>query len=178
MKKIIIFSIIIIAIGYLSSCNNKKEEPKTDNQEQIATQEQQTPDKTQIEKNETEESKDSEVETQLGEAPQKEIEEQKSQPTDFSKTPLKCKIIALDDIATGNFKKITKPLAQEFINKGKILVVKDDYDRIFFIYNEDGSFASKKLAKYAANEYIGIIGKYKNINDINIIIATMIESMD
>jgi hypothetical protein len=50
--------------------------------------------------------------------------------------------------------------------------------KIYFVFNEDGSFAGKKLAKYASNKYVGIIGKQKVVGGLNIIIAEMIESMD
>ena len=50
--------------------------------------------------------------------------------------------------------------------------------KIYFVYNSDGTFAGKKLAKYANNKKVGIVGKAKTVSGINIIIADMIESAD
>lgn len=177
MKKLLTITLIIISIILSISCTEKKEEPKNDKKNQITTEQKTNIKKSEITKEKTEKSQQTVPQTELGEAPLKD-ELTETPPTNFSKEALKCKIIVLDDLLIQNFKNITKPLAKDLVEKGKILVVKDDYNRIFFVYNKDGSFASKKLAKYAANQYIGILGTYKNLNGINIIIASIIESMD
>jgi hypothetical protein len=175
MKKYLLFTIILVATTLLIfSCGESKKdipEEGTDTQEQMTEEEAAT----EAEAATTEETKAEEKEeTTLGEAPEAEAPKK----IDYSKTPLKCSIVVLDDVATGNYRKLTKPAAQDLVAKGKILIVKAENGDLYFVYNQDGSFASKTLAKYAANEYIGIIGKVKKQYGLNIIIAEIIESLD
>ncbi len=95
--------------------------------------------------------------------------------------PIKGKIVSLNDIVGGGTGKINKEQATELAEKGNpivFMVGKGKSAKIYFVYNEDGTFAGKKLAKYANNENVGIIGKIKKVKGLNIIIAEMIESMD
>jgi len=95
--------------------------------------------------------------------------------------PLKGKIVSLNDIVGGGTGKVNKEQAQELAEKGNpivFMVGNGKSAKIYFVYNEDGTFAGKKLAKYANNENVGIIGKIKKVNGLNIIIAETIESMD
>ena len=50
--------------------------------------------------------------------------------------------------------------------------------KIYFVINEDGSFAFKQLMNYAANQKVAITGIMKTISGINYIIMTDIESND
>ncbi len=170
MKKLILLpALIIFTFLIITSCGEpKKEVPQDTTKEQMEQKESETPPSVQSEE------KIVETETTLGEAPEVVVPEKK----DYSKEALRCQIVLLDDVATGNFRKITKPQATEFVGKGKILVVKAENGAIFFVYNQDGTFGSKNLARYAANNFIGIIGKHKVQNGLNIIIAEIIESSD
>jgi len=112
--------------------------------------------------------------TILGEAPEA-VEPEKK---DYTKEALRCQIVLLEDAVSGKFRKLTKPSALEFTEQGKILVVRAENGAIFFVYNEDGSFGSKNLARYAANDFIGILGKTKYKYDLNFIFAEYIESSD
>ncbi|MFH1050167.1 MAG: hypothetical protein V1779_04455 [bacterium] len=172
MKNIIILTaLVVFSFLIISSCGEpKKDAPEDTKQEQLQQEQKniEAPAAGQTE------DKIEEGDTQLGEAPEA-VEPEKK---DYSKEALRCQIVLLDDVATGNFRKLTKPQALEFVEKGKILVVRAENGAIFFVYNEDGSFASKNLARYAANNYIGIIGKPKYIYGLNIIIAQIIESSD
>ncbi len=94
----------------------------------------------------------------------------------FAQKPIKGQVVSLNDIVMGGKGKITKEQAVELAEKGSPVVFKSG-KKIYFVYNEDGTFAGKKLAKYASNEVVGIVGKTKKINGIEIIIATMIDSM-
>ncbi len=95
---------------------------------------------------------------------------------DYSKTPLVGEIVVLTDLGTGNFRKLTKESAKSLVSQGHTLVLKVG-QAIYFVYNEDGSSASKKLSGYANNVKIGMIGKAKVVDGVNIFIASMIESM-
>lgn len=90
--------------------------------------------------------------------------------------PIKGQVVSFNDLAMGGTGKVTKDQAKELAEKGNPIVFKSG-KTIYFVYNEDGTFAGKKLANYANNENVGIIGKTKKVNGINIIIASMIESM-
>jgi len=90
--------------------------------------------------------------------------------------PIKGQVVSFNDLVMGGTGKVTKDQAKELAEKGNPIVFKSG-KTIYFVYNEDGSFASKKLASFANNEFVGIVGKTKKVNGINIIIASMIESM-
>jgi len=95
--------------------------------------------------------------------------------------PMKGYVASLNDMVTGGTGKIDKAKATELAEKGNPIVFvtgKGKSAKIYFVYNEDGTFAGKNLAKFAANEFIGIVGKVKKVNGLNILIAEKIESMD
>ena len=94
--------------------------------------------------------------------------------------PLKGKIVSLDDITKGVPTKnlqLTKSRANELYESKSPLVFLYN-KKVYFVQNEDGSFAFKKLADYAHNNNVGIIGKTKTTTGINVIIMSNIESMD
>ena len=93
-----------------------------------------------------------------------------------SSKPIKGQVVSFNDLVLGGKGTITKDQAKELAEKGNPIVFKSG-KTIYFVYNEDGSFAGKKLANYANNPTVGIIGKTKKVNGINIIIANIIESM-
>ncbi len=77
--------------------------------------------------------------------------------------------------------KVSKDQAVSLAEKGDpiVFVVGDGKKaKIYFVYNTDGTFGGKNLAKYANNKFVGIIGKTSTKNGINFFIAEMIESMD
>lgn len=188
MKKIL-FVICVFAISSLIilSCGSpKKEEPINKEQSQLNVEKKSD---VKIEKEDTEEAvtetkleekEEEKVETKLGTPPQAEESKlEMKKELDNSKSPMKCQIVQLSKAVLSNsFSMMGKKIAKELVAKGKILVVVNQHGKIYFVYNQDGSFAGKKLAKYAANKFIGIIGKRKTINGVNIIIAEKIESMD
>jgi len=101
-------------------------------------------------------------------------EPSKSESVDYSKKPLVGAIIAISDLATGNFRKLNKDMAKQLVANGEILAIKAG-DNIYFVYNEDGSLASKKLAGYANNSQVMMTGKAKVIDDVNIFIVNLME---
>jgi hypothetical protein len=95
--------------------------------------------------------------------------------------PMKGQVASLNDLVLGGTGKVDKAKAMELAEKGSPIVFitgKGKTAKVYFVYNEDGSFAGKNLAKFAANEFIGIVGKVKKVNGLNILIAEKIESMD
>jgi len=95
--------------------------------------------------------------------------------------PLKGRVISLAKYIIDYNGTVSKDEAMKEADEGKpivLLVGEGKKAKIYFVFNEDGSFAGKKLAKYASNKYVGIIGKQKVVGGLNIIIAEMIESMD
>jgi len=95
--------------------------------------------------------------------------------------PLKGRVISLAKFIVDNNGTVTKDEATKEADEGKpivFLVGEGKKAKIYFVFNEDGSFAGKKLAKYANNKFVGIIGKQKVVGGLYIIIAEMIESMD
>lgn len=96
--------------------------------------------------------------------------------------PIKGRVASFTDIVImGGDGTVDKAKATEMAEKGQPIVFvvgTGKSAKIYFVFNEDGTYGGKNLAKYANNKFIGIIGKTKKVNGINIIIATQIESMD
>jgi hypothetical protein len=95
--------------------------------------------------------------------------------------PIKGRVVSLSKFILDKQGIVGKDEAIKEAEEGKpivFLVGEGKKAKIYFVFNEDGSFAGKKLAKFAANKFVGIIGKTQIVNGINIIIAEMIESMD
>lgn len=95
--------------------------------------------------------------------------------------PMKGKVISLVKFVIDGKGVVNKEEATKEAEEGKpivFLVGEGKKAKVYFVFNEDGSFAGKKLARYADNKFVGIVGKTKVVNGLNIIIAEMIESMD
>jgi hypothetical protein len=167
-KSISIIMFIFISIILLIACGeSKKEIYKDSGKEQITKEEKEIQTNSNREKTQPEQ-------TILGEAPEAVEPEIK----DYDKIALRCQIVLLEDAVTGIFRKLTKPMALDLVEKGKTLVVRAENGAIFFVYNEDKTFGSKNLARFAANDFIGILGKTKYEYGLNIIFARYIESSD
>jgi len=98
-----------------------------------------------------------------------------------SAKPLKGKVVSFTNVIMGKAGSITKDEAIKMADKGDpiVFMVGDGKKgKIYFVYNTDGTFGGKNLAKYANNKNVGIVGKTKTVNGINYIVAEMIESMD
>lgn len=95
--------------------------------------------------------------------------------------PIKGQVVSFNDIAGGGTGEVNKEQAKKLADEGNPIVFKvgsGSTAKIYFVFNQDGTFGSKNLAKYANNKFVGIVGKTKRVKGINIIIAEMIESMD
>jgi len=99
-----------------------------------------------------------------------------AQKKSTSSKPIKGQVVSLNDLVLNGKGRITKDQAKELAEQGNPIVFLSG-KTVYFVYNEDGSFAGKRLANYANNEVVGIVGKTKKVNGLNIIIASIIESM-
>jgi hypothetical protein len=90
--------------------------------------------------------------------------------------PIQGQVVSLNDIVMGGKGKVTKEQALKLVETGNPVVFKSG-KKIYFVFNEDGSFAGKKLANFANSEKVGIMGKAKKVNGVDIIIMSMIDAM-
>jgi hypothetical protein len=93
------------------------------------------------------------------------------------KPPIMGKIVSLSGLVHGDGT-VNKAEAAKMVEKAIPLMFKADAGSVCMVYNADGSYAGKKLVKYASNKKIGIIGQVKTVNGVKIIIADKIESME
>ena len=100
----------------------------------------------------------------------------KESTADYTKKPLVGVVVSLDAVIKGDNTKINKQQAKEIAEKGGILAVKAG-EQIYFVYFDDGTFGSKRLAGFAVYNKIGMIGKAKVVDGMNIFIASLIEEM-
>lgn len=90
-------------------------------------------------------------------------------------------VVSLNDVFLGSFTTWTKETAVDAADKGTpfvLLVGKGKSAKIYFVLNEDGSFGGKKLAKFAFNKKIAVVGKVITKNGIKYIIAELIDSVE
>lgn len=105
----------------------------------------------------------------------------KTTTTKKSPKPIVGKVVSLNEVATGNFVEWTKSEADTAAFYGTpfvLMVGKGSNAKIYIVLNEDGSFAGRKLSKYAFNEKVGVVGKKVVKNGLNFIIAETIEAME
>jgi hypothetical protein len=110
------------------------------------------------------------------EVPKKETDKAPAAPADTRSKPLEGYVASLDGLVQGGTGKVSKADANAIVGRGGILVFKSG-NKVYFVYNEDGSFASKRLANFASAEKVGILGKAQSKNGINMFIMTMIDAM-
>ncbi|MDA3842825.1 MAG: hypothetical protein PF588_00465 [Candidatus Kapabacteria bacterium] len=91
--------------------------------------------------------------------------------------PMTGQIVDFGALVMGGNGELNKKNAEALVAKGKPIAFKVG-NKIYFVFNSDGSFAANNLVRYANNKLVGIIGKTQKVNGLNIIIADKIESMD
>jgi hypothetical protein len=90
-------------------------------------------------------------------------------------------VVSLNDAFLGSFTTWTKQTAVEAADKGTpfvLLVGTGKTAKIYFVLNEDGSFAGKKLAKFAFNKKIAVVGKVTTKNGLKFVVAELIDSVE
>lgn len=96
---------------------------------------------------------------------------------DYTKVPLEGTIVSLNALVMGGNGKVNKAEAQDLASKGNLILFRATNGTLYFVYNEDGSFAGKRLANFANNDKVGILGKGKVVDGVNTFVMTMIEGM-
>ena len=92
--------------------------------------------------------------------------------------PIQGQVVSLHDVIMGvKDLQLNREKAEELYEQ-KIPLVFKVGNKIYFVQNDDGSFAFKKLVGYAMNKKVGIVGKTKVVNGINVIVMTSIDAMD
>lgn len=170
MFKYLILIFLSLSILIVSCDSNKPEEVKKDEK----VNQEATDNFDSLVEESTETKADSTTQTMNDDTLKSQPESSTSASDAYSQKPLEAEIIALSDIGSGNFRKLNKDLAKQLVANGEILAVKAG-DIIYFVYNEDGTLASKKLAGYANNSKVLMTGKAKLINDVNIFIVNLME---
>ena len=95
-----------------------------------------------------------------------------------SQKPMKGQIVSLNDVVLGEKNlQLTSEKATELVERGSPLVFLFN-KKIYFVQETDGSFAFRKLANYAHNKNVGIIGKTRTVSGINVIVMTHIDSIN
>jgi hypothetical protein len=72
--------------------------------------------------------------------------------------------------STSNVKKLSKAEAAEQMKNNQIIGFFSD-GKVYLVYNTDGTYASRDLAKNADSDSFTIMGDMSNINGMNVIIA-------
>ncbi|PKL84509.1 MAG: hypothetical protein CVV22_12645 [Ignavibacteriae bacterium HGW-Ignavibacteriae-1] len=94
----------------------------------------------------------------------------------YAQDNFKGEVISLDSYIMGGTGKVAKDKAKTLADAGHAIVFKSG-NKIYFVYNEDGSFAGKRLANFATAELVGIVGKTKTVHGLNIIVVSMIDAI-
>ncbi|MBX3043419.1 MAG: hypothetical protein KIT33_05350 [Candidatus Kapabacteria bacterium] len=96
---------------------------------------------------------------------------------DYSTKPLEGTVVSLNALVMGGNGKVSKAEAQNLQSSGNLILFRATNGTVYFVYNEDGSFAGKRLANFANNDKVGLLGKAKTVNGINTFVMTLIEGM-
>jgi outer membrane protein assembly factor BamB len=96
---------------------------------------------------------------------------------DYSSKPLEGHVVSLNGLVMGGNGKVSKAEAQALAGNGNLILFRATNGTVYFVYNEDGTFAGKRLANFAHNDKIGMLGKSKVVNGVNVFMMTLIESM-
>ena len=91
---------------------------------------------------------------------------------------MKGTVVALNKMIGKGDGSVKKDEAIKLAEQGQPIVFMSG-GKIYFIFNADGTFAGKKLANYANNKAVGIVGKTITLKGgLKGIVADLIESMD
>ncbi|MCO5252614.1 MAG: hypothetical protein M9949_14495 [Candidatus Kapabacteria bacterium] len=110
------------------------------------------------------------------ETPKKDGDKAPAKPVDATQKPLEGYVASLDGLVQGGTGRVSKADATAIVGRGGLLVFKSG-NKVYFVYNEDGSFASKRLAAFASADKVGILGKSQTKNGINMFIMTHMDAM-
>ncbi len=169
MNKLLLLLLLSTALVFVSCGDKDNEEPQ---KKDTTTIEQIIPPTVIEDAKETPAAKPDTIAT----APKSEIKSADKpvvEKIDKTNNPLTGSVVSINDIAMGGNGVVSSSEAGKVIAKGSILAFKSG-NQIYLVYNEDGTFASKKLANYAGKT-LKIKGEIKKIDDLQVLIATSIE---
>ncbi len=170
MNKLFLLLLVITALIFVSCGDKENAEPQKDVQdlEQVIPAEENNnvakTDSTVALKN-TDEVKQAEI---------KSADEPVVEKIDNTNNAMSGVVVSINEIALGNNGEVSSSEAGRVVSKGNILAFKSG-NQIYLVYNEDGTFASKKLANYAGKKNLKIKGEIKKIDELHVLIATSFE---
>ncbi|MFC2130633.1 hypothetical protein ACFLSQ_04305 [Bacteroidota bacterium] len=89
------------------------------------------------------------------------------------------RVASFNDLVIGGSGDVTKDKAEELYKKGQPIVFvtgQGKSAKVYFVFNESGTYMGKRLAKYADSKIVKVTGKTKKVNGVNIIIASKVEA--
>jgi hypothetical protein len=171
---------LIAGMLFISSCGEEKKQPeleKVESVDDLIVQEEIAPDTIkQLDTVVTTKTVVTTV-TEKTETKEQNVPVQVTSSSDHSSKPLQGTVVSFNDMMIGGTGKVNKAQALDLVSKGNMIVLKGLDGKIYFVYNEDGSFAGKKLAGFANNASVGLLGKSKVVDGIHIFIMNLIEAM-
>ncbi len=96
-------------------------------------------------------------------------------PLGSPQNPLVGEVVDLAQVLTGGSGKVNRQQAQQLVERGQPIGILAG-NKLYLVYHPDGSYAGKKLARFAGAP-VGIIGQIRSRGGWNVIIADMIESV-
>ena len=170
MNKLFLLLLVITTLIFVSCGDKEKDEPQKDVQdlEQVIPQE---------ENNNVAKTDTTKTLPKADEVKQAEIKSADApviEKIDNTNNAMSGVVVSINEIALGNNGEVSSSEAGRVVSKGSILAFKSG-NQIYLVYNEDGTFASKKLANYAGKKNLKIKGEIKKIDELHILIATSIE---
>lgn len=89
---------------------------------------------------------------------------------------VKGEIISFTGLVAGGTGKVDKSKAEELAGKGHPIVLKSG-NKVYFLMNQDGTLADKRVAGYAAANQVVVKGKVSKKMGLNVIIIEMIDAI-
>lgn len=169
--------IAILTIGFiLFSCGGKKEQEKVDDikEEVTETVEEVTEEVEETTEEVVEETKKDVKEIATNVAKKTEELASGVKKVMKGKGEWTGSVISLTDFVTGNASNLTKEQAIDAVKANKMVAFLVD-GTPYLVFNTDGSYASKALAKALADGSVTIKGKINTVGGMNSIIADVIE---
>lgn len=175
---------IIAAVVAVSvfSCSQRQEQQKPEETEEMQMQQQPQPtadtllqeqkmDTAVTEKAQPQEEK--EAAAPKKEEAAKEIKKPAA-PLGTPENPLVGEVVDIAQLLTGGEGKVNREQALQLVERGQPIGVLAG-NVLYLVYNPDGSYAGKKLARFA-NAPVGIVGRIHRRGGWSVIIADLIES--
>jgi len=98
-----------------------------------------------------------------------------AKPLGSPANPLIGDVVDIAQVLTGGSGKLDRQQALKLVERGQPIGVLA-HNTLYLVYHPDGSYAGKKLAKFAGAP-VGIVGQIRSRGGWNVIIADMIESV-